>query len=48
MKSSKQMCLSTLFIESVYIGATLRCASTTSKYDHPNYSTGEVNLYRLG
>ena len=48
MKFSKQMCLSKLFIGLVYIGATLRCASTTSKYDQPNYSTGEVNLYRLG
>ena len=27
---------------------TLRCARSASKYDLPNYSTGEANLYRPG
>ena len=48
MKYSKQMCLFKIFIGLFYIGATLRCARTTSKYDQPNYSTGEANLHRPG
>ena len=48
MKYSKQMCLFKIFIGLLYIGATLRCARTTSKYDQPNYSTGEANLHRPG
>ena len=48
MKYSKQMCLFKIFIGLVYIDATLRCARTTSKYDQPNYSTGEANLHRPG
>ena len=37
-----------ILIGLVDIGAALRCARTTSKYDQPNDSTGEVNLYRPG
>ena len=48
MKYSKQMCLFKIFIGLVYIDATLRCARITSKYDQPDFSTGEANLHRPG